>query len=93
MTEDGLYLLVRNRVEDYATWRAVFDANAPEGERAGLTLEAIWQDADDANNVFFLMRVEDRGRAEAFMAAPESARAGEVSGVIDGEASFVRPAS
>ena len=66
-------MLVRNRVRDYGRWREIFDDNLADAEAAGLTLEGLWQAVDDPNNVFFLLRVADRGRAQAFLEAPESA--------------------
>ena len=85
-------LLVRNRVEDYDTWRKVFDANLQAGEAAGLTLKQIWRKADDPSDVYFVLAVRDREEAEAYMATPEAAESGEVSGVIDGEYHFVQRA-
>jgi hypothetical protein len=85
MESDRLYMLVRNRVRDYATWRVVFDANLADAAAAGLELEGLWQAADDPNDVFFLLRVADRQRAQAFLEAPESAESGNRSGVLDGE--------
>ena len=90
MSNPGLYMLVRNRVRDYATWRAVFDSNLPDAEAAGLQLERLWQAVDDPNNVFFLLRVADRERAQALLEAPESAESGERSGVLDGEYHYLR---
>jgi hypothetical protein len=51
----------------------------------GVTLARLWQTADDPNNVFFLLDIEDVDRANAFMARPESQELGVISGVIDGE--------
>lgn len=85
-------LLVRNKVEDYARWKRVFDAQEPAGRAAGLTVARLWRAADDPQQVFFLLEIDDRARAEAFMNAPESAAAGRRAGVIDGEVFFLEPA-
>ena len=82
-------LLVRNRVEDFEHWRQVFDAQAEAGRPSGMRLLRMWRSDDDPNDVFFLMHVEDRAAAEAFMQTPESAAVGEQAGVIDGEYHFV----
>ncbi len=50
-----------------------------------MTLACLWQSADDPNDVFFLLDVEDVDRANAFMARPESQEIVVKSGVIDGE--------
>ena len=84
-----IYMLCRNRVADFSVWKAVFDSCADRHPEAGLTLVNMWQCVDDPNNVFFLFEIESIDRAKEFMAAPEAAEAGRVSGVIDGEYHFV----
>ena len=48
----------------------------------------MWRSVD-ADEVFFLLEVEDRAGAEAFMASPESAAVGVEAGVLDGEVHFL----
>ncbi len=84
-----MQLLVRNKVKDFDHWKSVFDAKLEPPRVAGLTLSQMWRSIDDPNEVFFLLEVEDRGRAEAFMQAPESAATGVEAGVVEGEAHFV----
>ena len=40
---------------------------------------------DEPNEAFFLLEVQDRGRAEAFMNTPEAASVGNEAGVIEGD--------
>ena len=87
----ALQMLVRNRVEDYTKWRKVFDADTDRGTEAGLSVASVWRVQGDANNVFFLLNVEDEQKAEAFLNSPASANSGENSGVIDGEVYWVNP--
>ena len=82
-------LLVRNRVQDFDRWRRVFDAQAEAQPSAGMRLLRMWRSADDDNDVFFLMHVEDRATVEAYMGTPESAAAGVEAGVVDGEVWFI----
>ena len=56
---------------------------------AGLNLTQMWRSADEPNEVFFLFEIEDRGRAEAFMATPEAASVGAEAGVVDGDFHFL----
>jgi len=84
-----MMLLVRNKVKDFDQWRPVFDSQADAARAAGLNLIQMWRSVDEANEVFFLMEVEDRGRAEAFMNAPAAASAGIESGVIEGAFYFL----
>jgi hypothetical protein len=85
----GLRLLCRNRVEDPERWRRVFDEELARTEHSGLRLLAVWQEVDDPQEVHFLFAVEDRATAEAFLADPAGAQAGERAGVVDGEVRFV----
>ena len=86
-----MQLLCTNRVVDRARFRAAFEADLPRARAAGLTLVALWGDVDDPAAVHFLFDVENRGRAEAFMAAPASAASGERAGVIGGDYHWLEP--
>ena len=84
-----MVLLVRNRVRDIDRWKRVFDGQAAAGAAAGLRVLHLWRAVDAEDEVFFLLDVEDRARAEAFMASPESAAVGVEAGAIDGEVHFL----
>ncbi len=84
-----MVLLVRNKVKDFDQWKRVFVAQAQAGRDAGLHLTAMWRSADDVNEVFFLLEIEDRGRAEAYMSTPEAAAVGLEAGVVDGDFHFL----
>ena len=84
-----MVLLVRNRVRDIDRWKRVFDGQAAAGAAAGLRVLHVWRAVDAGDEVFFLLDVEDRARAEAFMASPESAAVGVEAGAIDGEVHFL----
>ena len=49
----------------------------------------MWRSADTPDEVFFILGVEDRARAEAYMATPEAAAVGEEAGAVDGEFWFL----
>ncbi len=84
-----MHLLVKNVVEDFDRWLPYFQADLEAARAHGLTLERLWVDPDDGNAVFFLMNAETREGGEAFMARPESADAGQKSGVTGGWAQFL----
>ena len=84
-----MVLLVRNRVRDVDTWKRVFDRQTAAGAAAGLTVLNVWRSVDAADEVFFLLDVEDRARAEAYMASPEAAAVGVEAGALDGEVHFL----
>ena len=82
-------MLCRNRVLDFMKWKAVFDTHLEAQDDAGLRLVNMWRQVEDSNNVFFLFDVVDEKKATQFLTNPEAAKAGEESGVIDGEIHFV----
>ena len=84
-----MVLLVRNRVKDADRWKRVFDAQAAAGTAAGLTVLHVWRSVDAPDQVYFLLDVEDRERAEAYMASPEAAAVGVEAGALDGEVHFL----
>ena len=84
-----MVLLVRNRVQDADAWKRVFDRQTAVGAAAGLTVLHVWRSVDAPDQVFFLLGVQDRARAEAFMASPESAAVGVEAGALDGEVHFL----
>lgn len=85
-----MQLLVRNRVKDFEIWRRYFDADREVAAAYGIQTRDLWRSTDDPNDVFFVLNVEDRARADAFMARPESARIGELAGVLDGEIHYLQ---
>ena len=85
-------LLVRNRVEDYDRWLGYFESEKPAARDYGMEVVGLWRATDDPNDIYFLFELESIERANAFMARPESAKVGELSGVIDGEIRFLESA-
>lgn len=86
-----MQLLVRNTVKDFAVWYDVFMADMPRGKPYGISLERLWQSAEDPNTVFFVLNIEDKAKVDAFMALPKSAKVGELAGAIDGEIWYLEP--
>ncbi len=86
------YMLCRNRVADFKRWKAVFASHAAAHQQAGLRLVSIWRTVGEPDNVFFLFEVASMDKAREFISNSEAAKAGEASGVIDGEYHFVEDA-
>jgi hypothetical protein len=82
-------MLVSHRVVDFDRWWKVFESTTRERNSGGLQLEKLWRTVDDPNVFFFLLSVQDRQKAEEFLARPESVAAGEAAGVLEGEVHFV----
>ncbi len=62
--------VVSHEVEDYATWRAVYDANADMRASAGVESARVYQNADNPNMISIVAE-GDRGKIEALMASPD----------------------
>jgi hypothetical protein len=82
-------MLCRNRVADFAKWKAVFACHAPAHREAGLLLLNLWRSVEEPNNVFLLFEVASLEKAQAFISNPAAAEAGKASGVLDGEYHFL----
>jgi hypothetical protein len=76
-------------VADFSRWKAVFASHEAAHQEAGLRLVHIWRSVEEPNHVFFLFEVASMEKAREFIGDPEAAKAGEASGVIDGEYHFV----
>ena len=78
-----------NEVKDFEAWKAAFDADAQTHRAAGLTLEGLWRDIDDPDEVIFIFQVSDLEKARAFVTAPAVLEKAHRSGVTDGSIWFV----
>jgi hypothetical protein len=87
-----IYMLCRNRVADFSRWKAIFASHEAAHRHAGLRLVGTWREVDEPNNIFFTFEVASIEKARKFIGDPEARKAGEVSGVIDGEYHFVEDA-
>ena len=77
------YMLCRNKVADFATWKKVFDAHAEAQRQSGLHLQRLWRGLDNPNEVFMLFEVTDIDKARNFVASPKVPDAQCQSGVLE----------
>ncbi len=84
-----ILMFCRNRVADFARWKAIFDSHGQAQRQVGLRLVHLGRSLDDANDVFFTFEVTDLERARAFVTSPDSERVGKLAGVLDGEIHLV----
>ena len=61
--------------DDFAAWKTGFDGRMEDRMRAGLTLMQMWH-GDAPNRVVCLYEVNDRAKAEAWLAKGEAMQAG-----------------
>jgi hypothetical protein len=76
--------VLREQLADYDAWKAGFyahfDANAEEFRDAGITLEAVYRDADDPNVILTTIRFASREQGEAMLADPAGRAEMEANG-------------
>jgi hypothetical protein len=75
-------LFVRHTVADYATWRAVYDAFAAVRGPMGVTGDAVWQAADNPNDITITHDFGNLAAAQAFVGSAELRDAMGKAGVV-----------
>lgn len=75
-------LFVRHQVADYAAWRRVYDALGPTQKALGVTAEAVYRAADDANDLTVTHEFATLEAAQAFVDSAELRAAMHESGVV-----------
>ena len=75
-------LFVRHQAADYAAWRRVYDAFKPKARALGVQADAVYQAADDPNEITVTHDFETLETAQAFAASPELRSAMHDAGVV-----------
>lgn len=60
------YLLVRHSVQDYATWKPIFDEDGTVRQAAGSKGGRLFRNADAPNELIILFEMDDLEQARAF---------------------------
>jgi hypothetical protein len=74
-------LFVRHTVADYAAWRRIFDDFSPTQMEMGVTAKAVYQAADNANDITVTHDFATLESAKAFAGSPELKAAMKDAGV------------
>jgi len=77
------YLLVRHKVDDFPSWKEIFDSHAAAQREAGLRVEKILRNTDNPSEVVLLFSAVSLQKAREFVSQPEAPEAKQQSGVID----------
>ncbi len=75
-------LFVRHTVGDFAKWRAFYDSFAPGQTKAGVTAQAVYQSADNPNDVTVTHEFSSLEAARAFVSSPDLKAAMVEAGVV-----------
>lgn len=74
-------LFVRHQVNDYATWRAVYDGFEATRARLGVEAASVYQAADDPRDLTLTHEFATLDVAQAFSSSPELREAMHAAGV------------
>jgi len=75
-------VFVRHKVSDYTAWRRVFDAFQPTAATLGVQSGAVYQAADDPNDVTVMHGFASVESAQAFTGSTELRAAMHDAGVV-----------
>lgn len=73
-------IFVRQKVNDYDSWRQEYDRFDAQRQEMGVTGHSVYRDADDPNTVIVTHDFKDTATAKAFANAPELQAAMEQAG-------------
>ncbi len=76
------YLLIRQKVKDFAAWKAAYDGHAGARRSAGLTELHLLRSMDDSNDVLILFEASDVDKAKAFATSDDLRSAMQSAGVV-----------
>ena len=62
-----MQLIVHQQVTAFPDWKAAFDNDNEARRNAGLSVLQVWKDADSDSHAFFLLNVNDREKAQAWI--------------------------
>lgn len=74
-------MFVRHPVTDFAVWKQAYDEFDAERRGMGVMADAVFQAADDPNDVTACHAFESLHAAQAFMESPRLAEVMEAAGV------------
>jgi quinol monooxygenase YgiN len=76
-----VHLLIRHKVKDFASWKAVFDAAFTFRKAGGESSFRLYQEINDPSDVTLWFEWESAASAEKFVASEELARQMKLAGV------------
>ena len=75
-------MFVRHTVSDYKAWRKAYDDFAPTQMDKGVTAKAVYQAAENPNDITVTHDFATVAAAQAFAASPELKKAMQGAGVV-----------
>ena len=75
-------MFIRHNVADYKAWRKIYDSAAPMQKAGGVTAKAVYQSADNPNDITVTHEFATVAAAQAFLHNPELGAAMKDAGVV-----------
>jgi len=76
------YAILRFKVQDFNSWKPVFDDNKLTRKAAGLKDVLMWRNIDDQNEIVLLFEVSDIAKAKEFSTSADLKEKMQASGVL-----------
>jgi hypothetical protein len=75
-------IIVQHDVQDFATWKSVFESDQSGRAAASITSHTVGQLAGSPNTAVIVMQVEDLGKLQAMLQSPDLQATMQAAGVI-----------
>ena len=75
-------MFIRHTISDYKAWRKAYDESAPLQKAEGVTAEAVYQAADNPNDITVTHEFGSVEAAQAFAKSDELKKAMQGAGVV-----------
>jgi hypothetical protein len=79
-----VYMLVRQKFNNYIQWRRAFDSLATERAAAGLRTLLVSRNIGDPNEAVVLLMARERQQVVTYLMSPALRDAGKWAGVVTG---------
>lgn len=87
-----MQLIAHYEVTDFTAWQAAFTADDESRRDAGLSVLQIWRDADSTTHAFALLSVNDRAKANAWVARSNALQSDDAGTVTNASHYFIETA-
>jgi heme-degrading monooxygenase HmoA len=77
------YILVRHKVQDYATWKPIFDQHGATRQTSGSRGGRIFRNVSDPNETIVLLEWDDLEKARQFAQSADLRETMQRAGVAD----------
>ncbi len=77
------YVIVRHKIEDYAKWKPVFDADAKDRRTGGSKGGQLFRNAHDPNEIVVIFEWDTMDKMTKFVQSPDLAAKMQQAGVTD----------